>query len=321
MSTTTQTSFTNPEDRTREILSRANNQGLDDNTLLLAVSGGLDSCVAADLMCRVGPEHGFEPDAIVHINTGAWVPQTRLVAKQLAERHGLEFHTQGYRNQRDSLAHRVLEHGWGGGYAGSPATGGHGLEWANRKSKPMDAVYMAYEGEQTWVSGVRSLESKRRSGNVADSGIDSDKPRRDWLSPIIGWTSEDKREYVIGHDLPVSEAYLVLGFSAECVACSFDDRGLLTDLDLIAPETAHAIRTLAVWLGMRAVRGDVEIAPKRLCWGWNPGEEKDARESETQALVGCGGGGCGSKNIPDWIRALDDDQIVDRADVVADWNT
>jgi len=322
MSETRQTAFNTAEERTQEVLSRARRQGLHEHTLILAVSGGLDSAMAADIMCRLGPEYGFEPDAIAHINTGASVPQSRLVAEVLAEIHGLDFIEQGYRNERDSLAHRILENGWPGGYAGSPATGGHGLEWANRKAKPMDEVYMMFDGQETWVSGVRKLESKRRSGNVADGAIESDKPRRTWLSPIVGWTDQDKREYVERHNVPVSQAYLILGFSAECVACSFDDRGLLTDLDLLAPELSHAIRSLAVWLYQRVRRGEVDIEPKRLAWGWEPDAEPEpAEQPQTQELVGCSAGSCSTRNAPKWVRDLDSEQVVDRQDVKQAWES
>lgn len=319
--TSKQTSFSSPIDRTREVLSRAKQQGLDEHTLNLAVSGGTDSIVAADIMCRLGPEYGFEPDTVVHVDTGASVPQSRLSARVIAEKWDLNWMKQGYRNPQDSLAARILDNGWPGGYAGSPWTGGHGLEWANRKDKPMNAAYMEFDGQQTWVSGVRKLESKRRSGNVADGAIDRDKPRRTWLSPIVGWTDADKREYILEHGLPVSQAYLVLGFSAECVACSFDDQGLLTDLDLLSPELSHALRTLAVWLYMRVRRGDVELDSKRLCWGWDPdGEEQQTDESPTQELIGCNAGSCSTRNCPKWIRDLPPEQIIDRQDVSAAWN-
>jgi len=322
VSETIQQAFTTKEDRTREIFKRAERQGLNERTLVLAVSGGLDSVVAADVTARIGSEFGFDPDAIAHINTGAAVPQSRLTAKKLAERHGIEFIEQGYRNDSDALAIRVLNNGWPGGFGGSPATGGHGLEWANRKDKPMNAVYMMFEGQQTWISGVRKLESKKRSGNIADSAIESDKPRRTWISPIMGWTDQDKKEYVLEHNLPVSEAYLILGFSAECVACSFDDETLLTDLDLIAPELSYAIRTVAVWLYNRVRRGDVDIDPKRLCWGWEPNGEptNEIEETQTQELIGCNAGSCSDKNAPEWIRNLDPEQIVDRQDVLDKWN-
>lgn len=318
--TTVQSSFNSPMERTREVLERAERKGLDEHTLILAVSGGTDSIVAADVMCRIGSEYGFQPNAIAHINTGAAVPQSRLVANVIAEKWDLEFIEQGYRKDADSLAERILKNGWPGGYAGSPMTGGHGLEWANRKAKPMDAVYMMFDGQETWVSGVRKLESKRRQGNVSDGAIDSDKPRRTWVSPIVGWTSQDKQSYIEKHNLPVSQAYLILGFSAECVACSFDDAGLLTDLELLSPELAHAIRSLAVWLYMRVRRGDVDLDPKRLVWGWEPDSDTVTVESDTQELLGCNAGTCSTRNAPEWIRDLDSDQIIDRQDVLEAWN-
>jgi len=322
MSKTVQTSFNSAEDRVREVFERAKRQGLNNRQLICACSGGLDSAIAADITARIGPEYGFEVDAIVHINTGAGVPQSKLVAKKIADKHDIDFIEQGYRNKSDALAIRVLNNGWPAGFVGSPATGGHGLEWANRKDKPMNAVYMMFDGKQVWISGVRKLESKRRSGNVADGAIESDKPRRTWVSPIVGWTDTEKREYVLEHDIPVSEAYLILGFSAECVACSFDDKSLLTDLDLLCPELSHAIRTVAVWLYMRVRRGDVDIAPKRLCWGWEPDGEPatETEENTTQELVGCNAGSCKAKNAPEWVRDLDPEQVVTRNDVVEHWN-
>jgi len=317
-----QTSFTNPVDRTKEVLKRASNQ-YDPDTIIIAVSGGTDSVVAADVMARYGPEYGLEPDAIAHINTGAAVPQSRLTAKIVAEMHGLEFIEQGYRKESDALAVRVLNNGWPGAYGGSPATGGHGLEWANRKDKPMNAVYMMFDGMEMWVSGTRKLESKKRMGNVPDSGIHSDKPRRVWVSPIVGWTSAEKKEYIKKHNLPVSEAYLVLGFSGECVACSFDERSLLSRIDILSPELGYAIRTLAVWLYLRYKRGDVDIAPKRLCWGWEPDEELKIEpevETEAQSFVGCDEDSCKTQNAASWVREVPDEQIVTHQDVLDEWH-
>lgn len=318
-----QSSFITKQEKSREILSRASNQGLTNDTLILAVSGGLDSAVAATVMCELGPEYGFDPDVITHINTGAGVPQTQLVAKKLAERYDLEFVQQGHRNRRDSLGVRVVNNGWPGNFAGSPMTGGHGLEWANRKDKPMNAVYMMFDGDQVWISGVRVLESSKRKANIADSAIEQDKPRRTWVSPIMGWTEEEKREYVLEHDIPVSEAYLILGFSAECVACAYDNTDLLMNIEILCPELSFALRTLAVWLYMRVRAGEVEIAPKRLCWGWEPDETKQIQEkteTTTQEFVGCSAGSCATKKAPEWVLELDESQIVTRADVLEEWN-
>lgn len=324
---TKQASFTEPLDRSKEVLRRLA-RDYDPETIIIAVSGGTDSTVAADVFARLAPEFGLEPDVVTHYNTGASIPQTRLVAKIIAKKHGLDFVEQGYRNKSDSLAHRVLENGWPGGYAGSPAKGGHGLEWANRKNKAGNAVYMQFDGAQVWVSGARKLESKKRSGNVPDNGIQQDKPRRTWCSIIGGWTSEEKRAYIKEHGLPVSESYLFLGYSGECTACAFDDAGIMTDIEILSPELAHAIRSLALWLYMRVRRGDVDIAPKRLCWGWEPGESMAAPETQSQldksvaqSMVGCDEDSCSTRDRPDWVLKLPDEQIVTRSDVKEWWES
>lgn len=323
---TTQTSFTDPIDRSKEVLKRLSRE-YDPDHILLAVSGGTDSVVAADVFARHAPEYGLEPDAVIHYNTGTAIPQSRLVARIIAERHGLDFVEQGYRKRNQSLAFRVLDNGWPGKYAGSPMTGGHGLEWANRKHKPGREIYMSFEGFQVWVSGARKLESKKRSGNVPDSGIekDTEQPRRAWCAIIGGWTSAEKQRYIKQHNLPVSEAYLFLGFSGECTACAFDDVGLLTDIDMLSPELGHAIRTLALWLYMRVRRGDIDLAPKRLCWGWEPDGERTQQKNQgtltdtSQSMIGCDEDSCATRERPEWILDLDDTQIVTRSDVEAYW--
>lgn len=320
--TTTQTSFTGPIERSREVLQRLSQHYNPDN-IIIACSGGTDSTVAADLFCRLSPEYDLEPDAIAHYDTGAGVPQTELVARIIADKHDIEFVKQGYRNKSDALAIRVLNNGWPGGYAGSPATGGHGLEWANRKNKPGNAIYMQFDGMQVWVSGARKLESKKRSGNVPDSGIQQDKPRRVWCSIIGGWTSAEKREYIKEHNLPVSESYIFLGYSGECTACAFDDAGVLTGIDILCPELAYALRSVALWLYQRVRMGEVDLAPKRLCWGWEPdGEKATANDTDTaQSMLGCDEESCSERKQPDWIVELDDIQLVTRVDVEEWWGT
>jgi len=330
-----QSSFKKPIERTKEVLERASRL-VDVDSVTIALSGGTDSTVAADVVARYGPEYGIEPDRVVWINTGAYIPQSRLVAQTIAEMHEIEFVEQGYRNEQDAIAVRVLNNGWPGDYGGSPVTGGHGLEWANRKHKPMDEVYVNINGVQLWISGARKLESKKRQGNVPDSGIGKDKPRRYWASPIGGWTSEEKQDYIKERGLPVSEAYLFLGFSGECIACAHDNSGLLTDVELLCPEIAHALRTLAVWLYQRVKRGEVDLAPKRLCWGWDVDESEVDPEQQSladvgvsvetaeveQSMVGCSDENCKTMDEkPTWMLDLPDKQIVTRSDVVEYWDS
>jgi len=323
---TKQQSFTTPLKRSREVLRRLSKLVEQHDHVNLAVSGGTDSIVAADVFARLGPEYGFEPDRVVHINTGAAIPQTELTARIVAQIHGLDFHKQGYRNRRNAIGPRVLRNGWPAAYGGHPSELGHGREWANRKDKPMDAVYANLDGYQVWVSGARKLESGKRQGNVPDSGIEEDKARRTWVQIIGGWTEAEKQEYIKERGLPVSESYVFLGFSGECTACSFDRQSLLNRLWTIAPELAYSIQSLAVWLYQKVrYEGDFELEAKRLCWGWEPDEstiQEPETESDTaQDMVGCDAESCSGEAETDWIRGLSNNQLVTRQDVLKLWNT
>jgi len=326
MSTTVQSAFKTPEDRVKDVLQHAANQHNDVDHITLAVSGGTDSIVAADVMARYGPQYGLEPDSVTHIQTGIGTPQTTLTARLIAKKHGLEFIEQGYRNPQDSIAARILENGWPGAYGGSPWGGGHGLEWANRKDKPMNAVYVGIDGQQIWVSGVRALESSNRQGNVPDTGVERDKPRRVWVSPIVGWSSREKLAYLKEHKLPVSEAYEIVGYSAECMACAYDETGLLTRMYLLCPELEWCVCTLAVWVYQRVARGDVDLAPKRLCWGWEPQDNvatddpgQQTLGGVSQAMVGCDEDSCSTRDAAEWVDEVPSEQFIRYADVQTWW--
>jgi len=149
-----------------------------------------------------------------------------------------------------------------------------------------------------------------------------------WCSVISGWTSHEKQRYIRERGLPVTEAYLALGFSGECIACAHDNAGLLTDIDLLCPELSYAIRTLALWLYQRVKRGDVDLAPKRLRWGWNVDDDTQVDTGQTQltetaqSMVGCADENCKTMDDkPTWILDLPSWQLVDRQDVLDYWDT
>jgi hypothetical protein len=238
--------------------------------------------------------------------------------------HDLEYSEVGPRNPQDALAPRVLANGWPGGYSGAPWTGGHALEFVNRKGKPMDKMYADLDGEQVWISGARIAESDARAANIPDTGVHSDKRRRTWVSPIAGWQDHEKIQYIRENALPVTEAYLALGFSGECVACAYDDVGVLNDVDLLCPELGYALRSLAVWLYQRARRGDVDLDPKQLCWGWDPGGGPNTDISDrdgTRTMIGCSDGSCQTRSSAGWVLDLPEWQRISRTDVLKFWDS
>jgi len=143
---------------------------------------------------------------------------------------------------------------------------------------------------------------------------------------IGGWTETEKREYIKERGLPVSESYIFLGFSGECTACSFDSQSLLNRLWTVAPELAYCLQSLAVWLYQR-VRHDPEfdLEPKRLCWGWEPGDstiqEPEEEPDTAQNMVGCDVESCSGEVDIKWIRKLSNNQLVTRKDVLKYWET
>lgn len=293
--------------------------------VVCAVSGGTDSVLAAYLAATLGPEYGIEPDCILHANSGIGIPQTQLVAQVLAAMLDLPY----IEGTNGTTGPRVLARGW-------PAATreAHFYERIERKSDVFDALHGALPDEQLWVSGARATESKQRSLNVPDSGVEADgrRARQTWCSPCAGLTSEEKWDLIIEHGLPVSESYDLLGISGECLACCFDDGGLLTDLDILAPNLAWAIRCLTGWLYLRARRGDldddIDFSPKQLCWGWDPRTDDRDREGRQQTLaedgadaawVGCNAAACGTRDVPDRVADVPSEQIVDRRDVDRYW--
>jgi len=334
----TQSSFAGPMERTEEVLERAARLHGDADHIVLATSGGTDSLVAADVVARKGPDYGLDADVVFHANTGTGVPQTLLAAQVFAALHGLAYIEGTPYREQDKVAPQVLENGWPGAYPGSFSSGGHAVMWATRKDRPMDGLYSNLPGKQIWISGGRLAESDRRSSTVANSAIDRKerRNRRVWVQPIHSWSDEEKRDYLLESNIPVSEAYLVMGHSGECNACSFDDAGLLDDLDLLAPEMARALRYLAAMVYAKVRSGELDIPPKKLRWGWEPDtydeddvddgqttlfdSDSDAERAESMEIVGCSSTGCSDRNIPDWIRDLDADRVVDRADVLDAWD-
>jgi hypothetical protein len=115
---------------------------------------------------------------------------------------------------------------------------------------------------QVFVTGVRSLESVRRMGNVVSM---QKHGRHLWLSPLISWSKGDVLNYRDAQALPHNEVVDVLHKSSECLCGAFAHAGELEELCLWYPQVGNYIKDLE----RRAY-----LAGKRWGWGEGPPRQK-----------------------------------------------
>lgn len=290
MSASTQSSFTTPEEKINRALASAAKHSFD--RVIGFGSGGTDSLFAIDAYRRFRGRHGLpEIDAVVQTNTGASVPQTLDTCREFCRDRDLAYIEAINTNPERQLAPRVLGHGW-------PTERTHGFEFINRKQDTWDAVYRAFAGDLLCISGARFAESDRRAMNIGSGAVDRGEtgdrqPRKTWVAPLYGVTDDEKAEYIAAHDIPRTPAYDVLGYSGDCVACSFDDPRILNEIRILSPELARALEILVVWTYMRIRRGDIDQPLSRAVWG-TKGLDEDAKNQPDPSQTAFDFGGCSS---------------------------
>jgi 3'-phosphoadenosine 5'-phosphosulfate sulfotransferase (PAPS reductase)/FAD synthetase len=294
---TRQSSFASTASKIHQTLEAASEQDYDH--VIALVSGGTDSLCAVDAYNRFRESHDLpDIDLVVQTNTGTTLPQTLKTARRFCAERDLNYLEA--RNQKDGrmLAHRVLEHGWPANSQGGPGSGGHWPEFINRKQDTWDKVYSGFSGEILFISGGRVAESDRRAGNLGDGAVDfgetgDRQPRLTWLAPIHGLLDGQKEDYIEQHDIPKTAAYDFLGYSGDCVACSFDDPRVLNEIRMMCPELAYALETLVVWVYLRIRRGDIDQPIERAVWGTEIEAEASTPDGCQRSLKF---GGCSAPN-------------------------
>jgi 3'-phosphoadenosine 5'-phosphosulfate sulfotransferase (PAPS reductase)/FAD synthetase len=267
---TEQLSFTSKEEKIHKVLELAGKHNFDRVIGLL--SGGTDSLFAIDAYERFHNEHGLPPiDVAVQTNTGATIPQTLETAREFCHNRGLAYAEISQPNPDRMLAPRVLENGW-------PSERTHGFEFINRKQDTWDAVYSSFPGRLLFISGGRVAESDRRAANLGDGAVDigetgDRRPRQSWVAPCHGLLDSEKEAYIEEYGIPETIAYDVVGYSGDCVACSFDDPRVVNEIEILSPELAYALRRVVVWVYQRIRRGDIDQPIERAVWGTKGIEE------------------------------------------------
>ena len=228
------------------------------------VSGGNDSTVTAHLAKEFGPR----VDAIVHINTGIGVEQTREYTRTFSKWLNLPLiEKRGPREYEDL----VMEYGFPG-----PAAHKYMYSWL--KERPLREVRRdAQEGQRRrvmFITGVRKSESQRRMGHVAAVQRDGNTV---WVAPIRDFTHKDIWDYRDEYKLQRNEVVEVLHMSGECLCGAFSKPKELEWLSNFYPDVAERI--------LRLERRAHDAGIKSSHWG--PQSSKEIRESPGPLCSGC----------------------------------
>ena len=228
------------------------------------VSGGNDSTVAA----HVAAQHGPRVDALVHINTGIGIEETREFVRSFAQWMEMPLIEKHAPKTYEEL---VMQYGFPG-----PAAHRYMYSWL--KERPLREVRReAQNGERRrvmFVTGVRLAESRRRMGHVSPVQRDGNIV---WVAPIREFDHQDMWAYRKANDLPANEVVAHLHMSGECLCGAFAKPKELEWLSIVYPDVAERIRRLE----QRA-----HAAGLRSCH-WGPQSSKKIREAPGPLCSDC----------------------------------
>jgi 3'-phosphoadenosine 5'-phosphosulfate sulfotransferase (PAPS reductase)/FAD synthetase len=176
--------------------------------------------------------------AVVHVNTGIGIEQTREYVRDTCASHGwplLEL-----KAPAGLYEQRCRERGMPGG----PVQ--HSIMYQLLKDDQIRQLvreYSRFRGDRVGlVTGVRQAESERRM-RIHPVAIERERAQL-WINPILDWTKADVHDYMEQAGLPRNPVVDKLHRSGECLCGALADP---QELDWIAywyPETAAYIRSL-----------------------------------------------------------------------------
>ncbi len=230
------------------------------------VSGGYDSTTAAHLSAV----HGPRVDAIVHVNTGIGVEETREHVREYSRVMELPLIEKFPPKRYEDL---VLQYGFPG-----PAAHRYMYSWL--KERALRQVRReAQDGTRRrvmFLTGVRTSESVRRMGRVEPVNRDGNTV---WVAPIRDFTKPDVLDYRQRFGLPPNEVVTALGMSGECLCGAFSKPGELDRIGAHFPDVEARIRRL---------ESVAHSAGVKSCH-WGPQSSRQIRESVGQMCEGCQG--------------------------------
>lgn len=177
-------------------------------------SGGDDSLTVTHAARRM---LGSAMDAVVHINTGIGLPETRAFVDTACEAldwNLLEYKAKDCGQDYEQL---VLAYGF-------PGPRHHTKMFNRLKERPLRALDRDNQGgSNLLISGLRKAESGRRM-RLKNEPIQKDG-RRIWVAPFFYWSNDQIREYRERLAVPKNPAKEYLCMSGECMCGAYAREG------------------------------------------------------------------------------------------------
>ena len=236
----------------------------DPIKVYVLVSGGNDSTVAAHIAAR----SGVSIDAIVHINTGIGVEQTREYVREFARWLQTPLIERFAPRTYEEI---VMQYGF-------PGPAAHRYMYAWLKERALRQVRREAQAGQRrrvlFITGVRSSESQRRMGHVQPVQREGNTV---WVAPIRDFEHRDIWEHRQEFGLPRNEVVEFLHMSGECLCGAFAKPNELNWLAMFYPDVAERIRRLE----KRAHQAGLKSSH------WGPQSSRKIREAPGPLCSGC----------------------------------
>lgn len=266
-----QSSFLGPIEKIRRVLKRL--EGEDFDLKRIDLSGGKDSFVAAEAVYRLGPEYGIELDMVAHYTTGTGIPSTTKLVQEYCAERGLPYVEGMNKKPKEMVGPQALDYGYyGSGEGRVMADRKHATAYVLRKQRVEDGLYGGFSGDILQFSGAYYDESDSRGakmdGAIKWGETGKKKPRLTIASPIYALTEGEVETLAERWNVPEAPAYATLDASGDCTGCAYDQAGRFGNLWAEAPNVAFAHATLMVWIQIRRARGELNLPPERVFYGW-----------------------------------------------------
>lgn len=231
-------------------------------------SGGDDSLTSCHLAAR-HPKF----TAMVHINTGIGIEQTRVFVRETCKKYGWPLREYFAKDYGQDYREMCIKYGF-------PGPGQHFRMYARLKERGLRVAIR--EAKKVWrdrvllVTGVRASESERRMGTV---GVFERRGASLWLNPIYDWKKGDCLEYIADNGIERNTVSALIHKSGECLCGAFAKPDELKEIEYWFPETAREIHE---------IEAAVKAAGQKACkWGVRPPKLGPAPKGAMPLCHGC----------------------------------